>query len=165
MCGKHRAKTVPNRLTKIPPKPDPAIEWVEIEDFFIEKALLAMRYNCDYGPCKGMCCSDGCFIGAVEKDRVTPQIKKIAVYLRDRRELPFWSDGEGQWEFTDPTPDSDGEYHTRVIGGTCVFQIPDGRCSIHAFCLDYGIPWERFKFEVCVSFPLQFPTIQWGPRV
>ena len=135
--------------------PEISLKWVSISDFFVEQNVFSFRYECDYTTCKGCCCSDGCWIGHDEKLRISGKIEKIAEYLRERTELPFWKQGPLRWEFTDPIPE-DEQWHTRVIGGTCIFQMPDGRCSIHAYCLDNNLPWEQFKFWICVDFPLSF---------
>ncbi len=128
---------------------------VKVSDFFVQKEVFDFHYDCDYTFCKGCCCSEGCWICHDEKLRISSKIKEIAEYLRVRPELPFWKEGADQWEFTDPIPD-EGQWHSRVVGGTCIFQIPDGRCSIHAYCKDKGIPWEEFKVWICVDFPLSF---------
>ncbi|OLS16208.1 MAG: hypothetical protein RBG13Loki_0119 [Promethearchaeota archaeon CR_4] len=128
---------------------------VKVSDFFVQKDVFDFHYDCDYTYCKGCCCTDGCWIYPDEKIRIADKLKEIVEYLRMRPELPFWKEGPNQWEFTDPIPD-EGQYHSKVVGGTCIFQIPDGRCAIHAYCLDHGIPWETFKVWICVDFPLSF---------
>jgi len=128
---------------------------VKISDFFVQKEVFDFHYDCDYTSCKGCCCCDGCWICQDEKQTIESKIKEIAEYLRMRPELPFWKEGANQWEFTDPVPD-EGQYHSKVVGGTCIFQIPDGRCAIHSYCIDHGIPWEKFKVWICVDFPLSF---------
>jgi len=131
-------------------------ELVQIADFFVDKNLLDMKYDCDYTKCNAVCCRNGCYITAEERDVIAEKVQEIAEYLRERPELPFWGDAEDHWEFTDPVPVEDDMLHTRVAGDSCVFQIPDGRCAIHSYCLDHGISWETFKFEVCVVWPIQF---------
>jgi hypothetical protein len=138
-------------MSQPPIKPD----MVKIGDFWVQKEILTMQWDCDYHWCNGICCDLGCWFVEPERDRVAACIKEIAEYLRDRPELPFWKEGPDQWEFCDPGWD-EGYYHSKAINNLCILQMPDGRCAVHAYCLDQKIPWESFKFTICVTWPLKF---------
>ncbi|HMF32521.1 MAG TPA: hypothetical protein VKK79_13950 [Candidatus Lokiarchaeia archaeon] len=106
----------------------------------------------------GICCQHGCWIKPEEKWRISGGIEEIAEYLRDRPELPFWRSTRGKWTYVD-TKMEDGEYHTKNEFPNsdvkrCIFNMTNGGCAIHAYCLDRGIPWETFKFNICVTWPL-----------
>lgn len=131
-------------------------EMVKVSDFWVQKDILSMHWECNFQLCAGSCCSEGCSFTEDERPRIATQIQKIANYLRDRPELPFWRETPDQWTFYDPYPGYPEWYHSKVINNRCVFQLLDGRCAVHAYCLDVGIPWEKFKFNICTTWPLVF---------
>ncbi|OLS16222.1 MAG: hypothetical protein RBG13Loki_0133 [Promethearchaeota archaeon CR_4] len=143
---------------------------VSIGDFWVRKDVLALHWNCDYISCGGGCCSDGCYFERFEKDRIETNLSSIVEYLRERPELPFWKESPEQWEFHDPEPWISWKYsepetcnewfHTKTINGRCIFQTLDGRCALHVYCLDNGVPWENFKFSTCTTWPLHIEMIQ-----
>ncbi|HMF34673.1 MAG TPA: DUF3109 family protein [Candidatus Lokiarchaeia archaeon] len=144
--------------------PPASLEMVKIDDFWVQKEILSMQYECDYHLCKGTCCSEGCSFEEPEKYRVEEHLPQIVDYLRDRPELPFWQDdAPDQWEFCVPYPNDDprdeGWYYSKWMNGRCVLQITDGRCAVHAYCIDNEIPWETFKFATCTTWPIHFETI------
>ncbi|MHA1732763.1 MAG: hypothetical protein ACTSU5_12530 [Promethearchaeota archaeon] len=57
-----------------------------------------------------------------------------------------WDEGEEGEE--DDWDEEEEEEHR------CIFQLEDGRCAIHAYCLDNGKDWIDYKFNICVTFPL-----------
>ncbi len=132
---------------------------VKIRDFWVEKDILTMHWACDHLECKGACCTNGCGFPYVEKNRIGEHIKEIAEYLRDRPELPFWKDVPDQWEFCEQGPEGMDDYLTKTFADKCIFLMQDGRCAIHAFCVDREISWENLKFNVCVVWPLRFNVI------
>jgi hypothetical protein len=132
-------------------KPEP--EMVRIGDFYVQKEIFAMKWGCEFRTTKGVCCHDGCWIRPNEKTRVAEKIQEIAEYLRDRPELPFWQPIRWKWAYCDSKPE-DGDYHTKVINEKCIFTMTNGGCAIHAYCLDHDISWESFKFNICVTWPL-----------
>jgi hypothetical protein len=126
---------------------------VAIGDFFVEKGVFSLRFQCDFHVTKGICCQYGCYIRPEEKMRIYNVRKEIAEYLRDRPELPFWKTTRGKWTFVDPRTEK-GQYHVSVFNDQCIFQTTSGACAIHAYCLDNDIPWENFKFSICTTWPL-----------
>jgi hypothetical protein len=128
-------------------------EMVAVGDFLVEKDVFTLRFSCDFASTQGICCQFGCWIKPHERRRIERVIKDVAEYLRDRPELPFWGKRTGRWVFVDPKMEDD-EYHTQVINDRCIFSMTSGACAIHAYCLDNDIPWEDFKFGICVTWPL-----------
>ncbi len=64
-------------------------------------------------------------------------------------------DCEGEAENDDEEDDEDCEIINENLQPLrCIFQMSDGRCGIHAYCLDNNIDWYAYKFNICVTFPL-----------
>ena len=126
---------------------------VAIGDFYVDKRVFTLNFECNCLSTIAYCCKHGCWIFPEEKWRVYGTIHDIATYLLDRPELPFWRKTRGKWTFVDPKTE-DGTYHTKVLNDQCIFNQTNGKCAIHSYCLDNGIPWETFKFNICVTWPL-----------
>jgi hypothetical protein len=126
---------------------------IAVGDFFVENGIFTLNFECKCDSIASPCCKHGCWITPEEKWRIYGVIPDIAPYLSDRLELPFWRKTRGKWTFVDPKKE-DNSYHVKVVSDRCIFNQTDGRCAIHSYCLDQGIPWETFKFNICVTWPL-----------
>jgi len=121
----------------------------------VDPAIFTLRYftNCmACGFCKDACCDHGVDIdlGNAERLKALPRDfhDRIGVAAKD-------------W-FTDQVI-SDREFpggehvRTRLRDGVCVFRNAHARgCTIHAYCLEKGLDYHRFKPMVSVLFPVTF---------
>ncbi len=141
------------------PQPD----LVKVTDFWVQKEISTLYWDCDFSDCHGNCCSEGCWIREEEKTHLEPHLHAIADFLRVRPELPFWHEGPGQWEYAHEDKTSldaeTGLVHVKALNNLCIFQMLNGGCAIHAYCIAHKIPPETFKFNVCVIFPLEFKKV------
>ena len=121
----------------------------------VDPAIFSLRYfmRCmACGFCKDACCDHGVDVDLGNAER----LKALPLDFRDRVGVPVES-----W-FTDQVvadPEFPGGAHvrTRMRNGTCVFRNRDARgCAIHAYCLEKGLDYHRFKPMVSVLFPVTF---------
>ena len=121
----------------------------------VDPAIFRLRYftHCMVcGFCRDACCEHGVDIdlGNVERLKALPRD------FHDRIDAPV----EG-W-FTDAAIDdsefpSGAHVRTQVRNGACVFRNRGTRgCAIHAYCLEKGLDYHRFKPMVSVLFPVTF---------
>lgn len=120
-----------------------------------DPAIFRLRYftRClDCGFCKDACCAHGVDIDLENAAR----LKALPQDFHDRIALPV-----AEW-FTDAVtadPEFPGGRHvrTRVRNGACVFRNAHARgCAIHAYCLEKGLDYHRFKPMVSALFPVTF---------
>lgn len=126
------------------------VEYVVLDDVRVNPEIFRWDHRCDFRHCNLSCCDEGCWITLLEKWRVHGDLLFVRPYLEDVPGHPFNEDLREYWE-SDPEDDL---WHTQVFDGRCIFQHPDGRCAIHAYCLDAGLDWKAYKFNICVTFPL-----------
>ena len=121
----------------------------------VDPAIFALRYftNCmACGFCKDACCDHGVDIDLGNAAR----LKALPADFHDRIGV-----AAHHW-FTDEIvadPEFPGGQHvrTRVRNGTCIFRNRVARgCAIHAYCLEKGLDYHRFKPMVSALFPLTF---------
>lgn len=121
----------------------------------VDPAIFRLRYftRClDCGFCRDACCDHGVDIDLANAER----LKSLPGDFHDRIGAPA-----GEW-FTGEVI-ADGEFpggahvRTRVRNGTCVFRKPHARgCAIHAYCLEKGLDYHRYKPMVSALFPVTF---------
>lgn len=121
----------------------------------VDPAIFRLRYfmHCmACGFCKDACCDHGVDVDLGNAER----LKALPRDFHDRIGVPAedWFTGE-------ITADSEfpGGVHvrTRVKNGLCVFRNAHARgCAIHAYCLEKGLDYHRFKPMVSVLFPVTF---------
>ena len=121
----------------------------------VDPAIFTLRYftNCmACGFCKDACCDHGVDIDLGNAAR----LKALPPDFHDRIGAPA-----EDW-FTDEIlsdPEFPGGQHvrTKVRRGTCIFRNRDARgCAIHAYCLEKGLDYHRFKPMVSALFPVTF---------
>ncbi|GAB4322705.1 MAG: hypothetical protein Kow0069_27540 [Promethearchaeota archaeon] len=136
------------------------LEWDEVEGkryvvasggtLYVNPEVLLYGFECDFEACTLKCCDEGCWVTTSEKWRVHGMVREFVKYLKDVPDHPFH---RSRWKFWDQEPE-DGLWHVFTHDGRCVFQRPDGRCVVHMYCLDEGVDWIEWKFNICVTFPL-----------
>ena len=121
----------------------------------VDPAIFSLRYftRCmECGFCKDACCDHGVDIDLGNMER----LKSLPRDFRDRIGAPV-----EEWFTNQVTADEEfpGGAHvrSRVMNGTCVFRNRDARgCAIHAYCLEKGLDYHRFKPMVSALFPVTF---------
>jgi len=121
----------------------------------VDPAIFALRYftHCmACGFCKDACCDHGVDIDLDNVER----LKALPPDFHDRVGVPA-----EDWFTDEIIADSEfpGGLHvrTRVKNGTCVFRNAHARgCAIHAYCLETGLDYHRFKPMVSALFPVTF---------
>jgi hypothetical protein len=121
----------------------------------VDPAIFTLRYftHCmACGFCKDACCDHGVDIDVGNAAR----LKALPQDFHDLIGAPVaaWFTGEAAQDEEFP----DGAYvRTATRHGTCVFRKADARgCAIHAYCLEKGLDYHRFKPMVSTLFPLTF---------
>ena len=121
----------------------------------VDTQIFALRYftHCmACGFCKDQCCSYGVDIDVANAEALRALGPDFQAFV---------GIAESEW-FTDEIIDdvefpSGRHRRTRTRGSHCVFHKSDGRgCTIHAYCLDRGLDYHRYKPMVSILFPLTF---------
>jgi hypothetical protein len=121
----------------------------------VDTQIFALRYftHCmACGFCKDQCCSYGVDIDMANAEALRALGPDFQAFV---------GIAESEW-FTDEIIEdvefpSGRHRRTRTRGSHCVFHKPDGRgCMIHAYCLDRGLDYHRYKPMVSILFPLTF---------
>ena len=120
-----------------------------------DPAIFTLRYftHCmACGFCKDACCEHGVDIDLGNAER----LKSLPRDFHDRIGVPA-----EEWFTEDVLADAEfpGGAHvrTRVNNGACIFRNRGARgCAIHAYCLEKGLDYHRFKPMVSVLFPVTF---------
>ncbi|MHA1270688.1 MAG: DUF3109 family protein [Candidatus Helarchaeota archaeon] len=126
-------------------------KYIVINGIKVEKELLKYHFECIYNSsCKSQCCDLGAFITKEEIRKVRKDITKIKEYLSINKQKRL-SKLHNKFVLNNGWKDL---WKTRTWNGTCIFLMDNGGCSIHKFCLDNNINWIKYKFNICVTFPL-----------
>lgn len=121
----------------------------------VDPGIFTQRYftRCmECGFCKDQCCSYGVDIDCVTMDRLRLLGADFEAFVG----VP-----QAEW-FTDklvhdPEFPSGVHARTRAVDGKCVFADRKGRgCRIHAWCLEQGLDYHRYKPLVSTLFPVTF---------
>jgi hypothetical protein len=121
----------------------------------VDPCIFTLRYftHCmDCSFCRDACCEHGVDIDVENAKRLIALPRDF----HDRIAAPV-----AQWFTAEAVADREfpGGAHlrTQVKGGTCVFRNEGARgCAIHAYCLEQGLDYHRFKPMVSVLFPVTF---------
>ncbi len=122
-----------------------------IQNYLVETRIITYLYECEYQQgCSSECCSIGAWITGDEIKRVQKALNDIAPYLNDakKRRLKHLRNRfiqKSGWA---------GTWKIRTWKSSCIFLMDNGACAVHRYCLDNGIDWIRFKFDICATFPL-----------
>ena len=121
----------------------------------VDPAIFRHRYFAaclDCGFCADQCCSYGVDIDADNIAALTSLGPAFEAFV-----------GVAAADWFTPERIADGEFpsgfsaRTRSRDGKCVFANRAGRgCRIHAWCLDHGLDYHRFKPLVSTLFPVTF---------
>ena len=122
----------------------------------VDPAIFRLRYftNCmACGFCNDACCDHGVDIDLGNAER----LKALPRDFHDRVGVPPCRTGSpARWCVIRNSP-AGAHVRTAVRNGTCVFRNRDARgCAIHAYCLEKGIDYHRYKPMVSALFPLTF---------
>ncbi len=132
----------------------------------VDAASFSRSYQlCDLSKCQGMCCYDGVFLEAPEKQAIDKIVSEEGGRLEEWRidleagatTLEQKSDGRRQAKTrTRPFDYEDRALVPDHFGATaCVFRCPDGRCSLQRISAERGHhPW-YFKPMGCWMHPLE----------
>jgi Fe-S-cluster containining protein len=121
----------------------------------VDTAIFSLRYfmRCmACGFCHDACCDHGVDVDLLNAER----LRALPRDFHDRIGV-----AAEDW-FTDEVigdPEFPGGLHvrSRVRNGACVFRNHAQRgCAIHAYCLEKGLDYHRFKPMVSVLFPVTF---------
>lgn len=121
----------------------------------VDPAIFSLRYftncmACNF--CNDACCDHGVDIDLGNAER----LKALPRDFHDRVGVPHqdWFTSE---IISDPEFPGGAHVRTRVQGGVCVFRNRGARgCAIHAYCLEKGLDYHRFKPMVSALFPVTF---------
>lgn len=120
-----------------------------------DPAIFRLRYftrcmACRF--CQDACCDHGVDVdlGNAARLKALPQDFHALVGVP----AESWFTGE---VVPDPEFPEGAHVRTTVRQGACIFRNRQGRgCLIHAYCLDKGLDYHRFKPMVSTLFPLTF---------
>jgi hypothetical protein len=121
----------------------------------VDPAIFRLRYfthclACHF--CGDACCEYGVDIDLGNAER----LKALPRDFHDRIGVPA-EDWFTDTVIADPEFPGGAQLRTRVRDGACVFRNRAGRgCAIHAYCLEKGLDYHRFKPMVSVLFPVTF---------
>lgn len=121
----------------------------------VDPAIFTLRYFTQClacGFCHDACCDHGVDIDLGNAAR----LKALPKDFHDRVGLPDseWFEGTAK---RDEEFSGGAHVRTAVRNGTCVFRNPGRRgCAIHAYCLERGLDYHRFKPMVSALFPVTF---------
>jgi hypothetical protein len=121
----------------------------------VDPAIFRLRYftRClDCGFCRDACCQHGVDIdlGNAARLKALPKDFHDLIGVPDSQ----WFDGV---EREDEEFPGGRHMRTSVSKGACIFRNAGGRgCAIHAYCLEHGLDYHRFKPMVSVLFPVTF---------
>lgn len=121
----------------------------------VDPAIFSLRYftncmACNF--CNDACCDHGVDIDLGNAER----LKALPADFHDRVGVPHenWFTSE---IMSDPEFPGGAHVRTRVRDGVCVFRNRGARgCAIHAYCLEKGLDYHRFKPMVSALFPVTF---------
>lgn len=121
----------------------------------VDTAIFSLRYfthcmDCHF--CFDACCEHGVDVDVENAAR----LKALPQDFHDLIDAPA-----AQWFTQEPVADAEfpGGLHlrTKVKNGACVFRTPNARgCAIHAYCLEKGLDYHRYKPMVSALFPVTF---------
>ncbi|MGH6829459.1 MAG: hypothetical protein ACREFW_11225 [Rhizomicrobium sp.] len=124
----------------------------------VDPSIFALRYFVRCQACSF--CGDACCDHGVDIDVENAQrLRDLPQDFHDRVGV-----APGEWFSGEPVPDEEfpgGAYlRTATRNGACIFRkSEDGRgCAIHAYCLEKGLDYHRFKPMVSVLFPVTFES-------
>ena len=121
----------------------------------VDERIFSLRYfaRCmDCGFCGDQCCDYGVDIDAANMDR----LRSLGPSFES-----FVGAPQSDWFTPDLTEDAEfpsGRHgRTRSVDGKCIFADRKGRgCRIHAYCLQSGLDYHRYKPMVSILFPVTF---------
>jgi len=149
----------------------PVREWVSIDDpadasrrYTFDVSFLLSAYDCIYGNgCQGVhpgdqdpaigCCVHGAYLN---DDDDQASIESLMTSGLDPSTMQFHQLGMDEGVFL---TDEEGEVHTRVVDGGCIFANRSGfaageGCSLHHLALRRGKHLMTYKPTVCWQVPL-----------
>lgn len=150
---------------------EPVREWVSIDDpgnrarrFTFDVSFLLSAYECFYGRgCQGVhpgqqdpaigCCVHGAYLND-DDDRA--DLERRVVDDLDPTTMQYHADAIRDGALT---TDDDGEWHTRVVDGGCIFANRSGfasgeGCALHHLAERRGMHHMTYKPTVCWQVPL-----------
>ena len=121
----------------------------------VDDGIFTLRYftRCmACGFCNDQCCSYGVDIDLANMDRLRSLGPSFEAFSGVRSSEWFTPEIVEDAEFP-----SGRHARTRAVGGKCIFADRKGRgCKIHAYCLEKGLDYHRYKPMVSTLFPLTF---------
>lgn len=142
--------------------------WVEFDDpddaenlYRCDLTWLTSNWHCVYGSgCQGIvagrpemgCCALGAhFTDEEDEGRVAEAVKELDASSWENYEV-----GRKDWL----EENEDGERHTRLLGGGCVFQnspgfAGGGGCALHHLAIRKGVSLASVKPDVCWQLPIR----------
>ena len=124
----------------------PVVRHVDVTIFL--KQYFTHCLSCTF--CADSCCSYGVDVDLYHLDRMMQRADALEAYTGVSREKWFVHD-----RIEDPELPGGGSVRTRVVEGACVFLDRKERgCTIHKFCVEFGIDYHELKSMVDCLFPL-----------
>ena len=116
--------------------------------------------QCDLSVCKAMCCFDGVYLNDGEEARITQVVQEnpdVFSFLPDEFIVDgYWrGTSSGRKTAISPHEHQVPDFPAHFTHTKCVFNLPDGRCSLQAFATERGEhPW-TYKPKACYMHPLR----------
>lgn len=129
------------------------------------EALSRPLRRCDLARCRGTCCHDGVYLSSEEARVIREHSAEVGQALRGQGlVLPEQTVVYGKWRdavsgpktATRPAPERERmpDYPAHFPRTSCVFLLPDSRCSFQVWAQERGLhPW-HFKPLTCWLHPL-----------
>lgn len=124
-----------------------------IDDVLVDKEIFNYTFKCTYPGC-GLCCFAGTLVAKEEINRVIKRVDDIKPYLSVSKIKRL--NKLGNQFYTNYYVE--GFFKLRTWNSSCIFLMEDKRCAVHTYCLDHGIDWIKFHFDLCVTYPLRINT-------
>ncbi|MHA1750955.1 MAG: DUF3109 family protein [Candidatus Helarchaeota archaeon] len=127
------------------------IKFIIINGIKVEKKILDFYFKCiNKSNCKSKCCYLGAYVTKEEIQRIRKDILKIKKYLSEQKIKRL---NKLHNKFVE-NKDWNKLWKIRTWNGSCIFLMENGECAVHRFCIENKINWIDYKFNICVTFPL-----------
>lgn len=121
-----------------------------IEDVLVDNEIFNYTFKCAQPGC-GICCFAGTLVTKEEINRISNRVDDIKPYLSESK-IKRLNKLDNQFYTIYYV---EGFFKLRTWNSSCIFLMEDKRCAVHTFCLDNGVDWIKFHFDLCVTYPLR----------
>jgi len=150
----HHSSILEQVLERNPRKAKKVLSFLDrftvIGDILVDREIFNYTFKCTFPSC-GLCCFAGTVVTIDEINRVTGIVDDLKPYLSESKVKRL--DKLGNSFYTDYPVE--GLFKLRTWNRSCIYLMEDERCAVHKYCLDNGIDWVKFHFDLCVTYPLR----------